>query len=251
MIYSNYSKERETLALECAEALGLKPIPEIMYKIGVKKSVLPLSIVNDVPIADKENSLLTMGFVYSYDTSLTFTDIHGHSYIMPNHPKVKKELENSGYCICEDEKNSPSLSGDYLEDSFFLTHLKSKYTLPKDLAQKVMVLEDLTDVKNIDESSSRHSYDVFNPRLYPMMKYTHHDVDIVIENIGLDDLTARKFMAITGYASSCLSSSYIANDIEEFVKYSYELNPILNDKEYFSANGMYNYLSNKSSGKQI
>ena len=239
MIKSYYNSERAVLANRCAEAIGLKPLSPLIYEYVVKASDLPLKPYGERDyVSYSESSLLSIGVVYSYGTTMTFIDGAGHTYFAPYNQVLKEELEKCGYVFCEYGKPSPKFrTYDDYSNGLDEHEVREQITLPFALANAVARLE------NIElETYHENAYDVFSNELYRGHQFGHYACEEIVKMLGFDNPVARKFMAVSGYG--CMSLSHLpasVDNLEDFVTYA-SLHPILNDS-YFNEGGLYEQFS--------
>lgn len=214
------NKDRMLLAVECAEALGIKPLSPLVSEFKVKISDFPtLPPVGNVvgPTEYRESSLLSMGVVYSYGTNFTFIDESGHTCLLPYSEEVKKELERCGYVVCEYGEPSPNF-GDSVENE---RQIRSKVTLPQKLVTKIVGMESIGSLEpcvvGYGDNAVEYPYDVFGSGLYRGVQFGFHEIEAILEEKGYDTETSRKFAAITGYAGASITTlTRNANDLREF-----------------------------------
>ncbi|MBE6152660.1 MAG: hypothetical protein E7166_00335 [Firmicutes bacterium] len=260
MIKSEYNYNRAILGLRCSEALDLQPIPPILYEYAVKASDIPVFYEDGYGKSFPESSLLSMGVVYSYGTTMTFIDASGHTYFIPCNDIFKSELEKCGYVICKYGKSSPDfsypmkregmtgytvdiISPDYPAACKKEEAARNKVTLPSELANKVAEFE-FSQIEMYDN----YPYDVFNPELYRGHQFSHVEGEVILEALGFDNPVSRKFMALSGYACQSLSHLPVEVDnLEKFILYASK-HPVLNDS-YFKSDGIYEQLTGQNSKK--
>lgn len=247
-----HSLERTILAMECAEALGIKPISPVLYDYAVRQSDLPELRSDGMPTGYSETSLLSMGVAYSYGTTFSFIDVSGHTCILPYNDVVKNELEKCGYVVCEYGKGSPNFgysigmdgqvdenAEGYYEALKREEELRAKVTLPEELAQKVMKHEVLSTIPKYHD----YAYDVFANNLYRGHQYSRDEVEGVVETLGYESPVSRKIMALAGYACTSLSNiTTTAEDLKTYIIHASN-HPILNDSVYYGQGGMYDQLN--------
>lgn len=248
-----YQLERTFLAMECAEALGIKPIPQILYDFAVKTSELPKYDSKGRHIGISESSLLSMGVVYCYGSTFRFIDTSGHTCLLPYNAVIKKELEKCGYTVCAYGEKEPDfgynrgMNGVNFDDpgfnDAFLLEMKTrdKCTLPERLAKRVKAHEQLHTMEKYD----KYEYDVFSHELYRGRSFSHTTVSEILLMLGYDDRVARRFMALNGYEGSIFPSvTTIEHDLKTFLVYASK-HPILNDTLYYAPGGVRDQLSGK------
>lgn len=240
--------ERTFLAMECAEALGLKPFSPILYHAAVKKSEIPAAVDGDVVVNLSENSLLTMGLVYNYGGTLTVIDASGDSYIMANNNVVKDELKKCGYHICGYGKSEPDFSENEVYASGERAEVRSKVTLSNELAAKVMRHEGLA--ASALSHSDKYAYDVFDSRIASVQEYNFNSTDLVAEQLGFESPITRKFMALTGYGCISLGNPNIYTETLKDFAEVIGTHPALNDERYYGPGEMYEHLSSKLNSKK-
>lgn len=261
MIYSFYDERRKTLATQCADALGLKEIPQPLRYLAIQKSDLPLHVINETTAnAASENSLLSMGVVYPYGPTLNFIARDGHTCILPNNEIIRDELKKCGYIVCKEGSSSPvfgsdlvkdPLSENYPSDNYRENELRKKATLPENLFKEVIALDQETLGASECEPHPLFPYDVFSEKLYKGEDYTHFQIFDVSSFLGYDDITTRKFLAFTdSYGNRPLSRPFSnVNSLESFLTYAKD-NEILNDDIYFAPGSYYECFTASTKSKK-
>lgn len=238
-IISDYNVNRAILAMRCSEALGLKPIPQVLYEVIVRTSEIPRDN-KECSQSYAENSLLTMGLVYTYGSTAKFIDQSGHTCIIPYNDVVMEELRKCGYVICEYGKPAPKFDPNGHEEFRY----RKQATLPEYLAKKIARMEN-EQIEPVKEEyyNFNGAYDVFDEGLYTGHQFSHYVCEEVVKALGFESPVSRKFMAITGYGGPSLTELPESVDtLEEFVVYA-SMHPVLNTRNYFGENGLYDYLS--------
>lgn len=269
MIYSDYNERRQILAGQCADALGIKEIPAELRELAIQKCDIPANIHdNGMAVAERENSLLSMGVVYCYGSTLNFIARDGHTCILPYNEITARELEKCGYVACAYGESSPKLDYkrdqyghiDIMADNYYDVcekekTLREKCTLPKELAEAVCSAEsrgnlDFLEAQEKSGLVARFPYDVFSHRLYRGHDYGHAFIEQAVEFLGYDNLTARKLLAFTGHGEVSLSHPYSnVTDLDSYLAYVSN-NKFLNDSKYFAPGGFYNQVTSETLKKR-
>lgn len=240
-----YNSDRILLAMECAEALKLKPISPIINEYAMRLSDLPRGMRN-------EASLLTMGVVYRLNGLYQFVDTAGHTCLLPANEIFKEELEQCGYVVCKEGTASPDFEYpmEEVDVSQFMARLdaekredeaRKKATLPLELAKKVVYQE---PVGIVFESHPQYGYDVFNYKYWDnnvlVPQFDVYRQQAVVEALGYENALARKFMSLMGSVGDSLTRvTRNATDLNSFILRASK-HPIFDEETYFGPNGIYN-----------
>ena len=256
MIYTEYNERRRILAEMCAKAIGIQELPVELQGLAVRVCDIPCEDLGEGNYrALSENSLLSMGVVYRYGSTLNFIMPDGHTCILPNTEIVIAELEKCGYVVCDYGKNAPDFGYpneyDHLDGSFSERweattrekEARAKVTLPKELLKHISISEPNVvqrakfDRLDAIEFGDEFPYDVFSRTLYRGTDYGTLPY-FVTEVLGYDSVVARKFLALTSHGLSLNFPYANVTDLKSYMEYISQ-NEFLNDELYYAQGGFY------------
>ncbi|MBE6156720.1 MAG: hypothetical protein E7161_03130 [Firmicutes bacterium] len=238
VVINNFDLERVILAKKCAEALGLKEIPSILYEFGVNVSELPEDTKAKISGSIPESSLLSMGLVYKYNGTLTFINSNGHTMVVPSCNVIENLLKECGYLICDYGKSVPPMENS-AQDSYSykreLEKYRKKYTLPQELAEQIYRQENTAYSSSF---SDEYAYDVFDRKYYRGGLIGAEDSRAIAE---VSDLRSKVIRILLSFHNGTPDLSHNALNvltIEDYLLYVKEHN-ILCDKIYYADNGLF------------
>lgn len=270
LFYANlrgYDISRQGYVEQYFKEVGIRPFNPRLLSIAIKVSEIPLKTRSANPDAyhhADEQSLYSACMVYRHEGTLSVIGPDGHTYYMPDHPLICKELADCGYIVCAHGSTypegydypSPAFSFYGREDLYEkhsrnvekVRELRDKYTPSEELYNKLRLMEINTYP---DKDRRGKVYDIFGDSIGENPSLTAYQyLRDMIAYYGLDSDVTRRFLVVAGGIPHDDDEESIQFDsLDEYIDFI--LNGMyLNDEKYYAEDGFKSSFERDLKGEQ-